>query len=266
MDYETMRYDVDGGICTITMNRPERSNAMNAQWFRDFGAALERANLDPEARVVILTGAGEAFCAGGDMKEPVPDLLMEGERQMKRSPMAGGLPMFTMQIRALEKPSIAAVNGAAAGGGFALALACDIVIASDRAKFALGFIDRGLIPDSGTTYLLPRVVGINRACELIFTGEILGPDQARDDGIVNHVVPHDTLMASARELASRIAAKAPVALKLSKRALYRGEATGDFAGQVDYELFLMHHCAQTADFLEGKAAFVDKRSAEFQGR
>lgn len=260
-----MLFEVSDGIATITLNRPERSNAMNARWFQDFGAVLERANLDREARVVIITGAGEAFCAGGDMKEPIPDLLEEGERQIRRSPLACGLPMFTMQIQALEKPSIAAVNGAAAGGGFALALACDIVVASDRSKFALGFIDRGLIPDSGTTWLLPRVVGINKACELIFTGEVITPPRALELGLVNRVVAHDDLMTGARELAAVMASKAPIALKLSKRALYKS-ATNDLATQVDYELFLMHHCAQTADFAEGKAAFAEKREAHFEGR
>lgn len=264
MRYETMTYEARDGIGTITMNRPERSNAMNAQWFQDFGAVLERANLDPEVRVVIITGAGEAFCTGGDMKEPIPDLLAEGERQLRRSPLSGGLPMFTLQIRGLEKPSIAVVNGAAAGGGLAVALACDVVIASERAKFALGFIDRGLIPDSGTTYLLPRIVGIHRACELVFTGEVLDATRAREYGLCSRVVDHDELMTSARELASVMARKASVALRFSKRALYRG-AESDLSTAVDYELFLMHHCAQTADFAEGKESFVEKRDADFRG-
>ncbi len=262
--YETMTYETRDGIATITMNRPERSNAMNAQWFQDFGAALERANLDPEARVVIITGAGKAFCTGGDMKEPIPELLTEGERQLRRSPLSGGLPMFTLQIRALEKPSIAVVNGAAAGGGLAVALACDVIVASERARFALGYIDRGLIPDSGTTHLLTQAVGLHRACELVFSGEVLDAARAFEYGLCNRVVAHDELMVSARGLASVMARKAPVALRLSKRALYRG-AESDLATAVDYELFLMHHCAQTADFAEGKEAFVEKRDAAFQG-
>ncbi len=265
LDYETMVYEKSDGIGTITMNRPERSNAMNSAWFRDFGAVLERANLDDDARVVILTGAGQAFCAGGDMKEPIEDLLTEGERQMRRSPLSCGLPMFTMQLQALEKPSIAAVNGAAAGGGLALALACDIAIASERAKFSLGFIDRGLIPDSGTTFLLSQVVGIHRACELVFTGEVLDASRALEYGLVNRVVPPDELTSSARELASVIAGKAPIALRLSKRALYRG-ATSDLPTAIDYELFLMDYCSKTADFVEGKTAFVEKRETQFRGR
>lgn len=255
-----MNYEVSDGICTITMNRPERLNAMNGQWFEDFAAALERANWDDAVRVVIITGAGRGFCAGGDMKEDLEVLGAVGDRIMRKSPASTGISLFTLQLYNLEKPSVAAVNGPAVGGGFAVALACDIVIASERATFSEIFIERGLVPDSGTTYLLPRLVGFNKACELIFTGAIIDAADADRLGIVNRVVAHDELMSSARELGKIIASKPPEALRLAKRALQQGVSAPDLASAADYALLLQRMCSFTQDHADLKKAFAERRA------
>lgn len=252
-----MKYEVSDGICTITMNRPERLNAMNGQWFEDFGAALERANWDEAVRVVMITGSGRGFCAGGDMKEDLEVLGAVGDRIMRKSPASTGISLFTLQLYNLEKPSIAVVNGPAVGGGFAVALACDIVLASERATFSEIFIDRGLLPDSGTTYLLPRLVGFNKASELIFTGAMVDAAEAARLGIANHVVPHEELWAAALELAQTIASKPPEALRLAKRALQQGVCAPDLASAADYALLLQRMCSYTEDHAERKKAFAE---------
>lgn len=265
MKFEAIIYEKKDGIATITLNRPDRLNAIGGTMSQDLVQALEEANSDEEVRVLIITGAGKGFCSGADLTTLGSTAAAVGRGLVAKSPAAGGISSYTIQIQNFEKPTIAAVNGSAVGAGLSIALACDIRIASDRARFSQIFIRRGLVPDTGSTYLLPRVVGMARACEMVFTGDILDAEQAKDYGLVSRVVPHDELMPETRELAARIAAGPPIAMKLAKRALYRG-ATSDLASAHEFEGYMQGICFGTEDFKEGMAAFAEKREPEFKGR
>lgn len=263
MELETMLYHKESGIATITLNRPDKLNSINETWIYDFPKVLEEANLDNEVRVIIITGAGTGFCAGADVTELGG---MDGlvTRLLDKSPLYGR-QWFALQVLHLEKPVIAAVNGPAGGGGVCLALACDIVIASEKATFSVNFIDRGLVPDSGGAFFIPRLVGVKKACELMFTGDKLDADQAKECGIVNRVVPHDQLMPAAQEMAAKIAAKAPLAMKLTKRVIYYG-ATNDVVPTMELEGYLQLELFRTEDFQEGVASFLEKRQPKFKGK
>ncbi len=267
MELGTLIYEKEAGVATITLNRPQQLNAVGGTMGEELQQTLEEANSDESVRALIVTGAGKGFCSGAD----VTGLGSLGGRNdsawrlSAKSPAAGGISSFVVPFYNCEKPIIAAVNGVAAGGGFSIALACDIRIASERARFSQIFIRRGLVPDTGSTYFLPRVVGISKACEMVFTGEILDAAEAKDCGIVSRVVPHDDLMPAAREMAARIASLPPLTMKLAKRALYKGAST-DFASALEFEGFMQGICFGTEDFREGVAAFLEKREAKFKGK
>ena len=265
MKQETVIYEKGDGIATITLNRPDRLNAIGATMSQDLAQVLEEANSDNEVRVLIITGAGKGFCSGADLKTLGDAAGAVGRGMVTRSPAAGGIRSFAIQMQSFEKPSIAAVNGPAVGAGLSIALACDIRIASEKARFSQIFIKRGLVPDTGSSYLLPRVVGIDKACEMVYTGDILDAEQAKDYGLVSRVVPHGELMREVRGLATRIAAGPPIAMKLAKRALYKGVTT-DLASAVEFEGYTQGICFGTEDFREGMTAFDEKRQPEFKGR
>jgi 2-(1,2-epoxy-1,2-dihydrophenyl)acetyl-CoA isomerase len=222
-------------------------------------AALKDAARDKDVRVVVLTGAGRAFCAGQDLKERqdpgVNDLGTELRTRYN--------PIITA-MRRLEKPIVGAINGVAAGAGISLAMACDVIIASDRASFIEAFTRVGLVPDTGSTWFLPRLVGYARAAEMMFTAEPVDAATAEKIGLVNRVVPADSLMDEASSTAAKLAAAAPLALALTKRAINRGlESTLEEA--LDYEAQLQSIAGRSADHREGIAAFVEKRPADFKG-
>ena len=265
MKFDSIIYEKKDGIATITLNRPDRLNAIGGTMAQELGLSLENANSDNEVRVLIITGAGKGFCSGADLTTLGGSSEQVGRGLVGRSPAAGGIRSYTLQIQNFEKPIIAAVNVAAVGAGLSIALACDIRIASDRARFSQIFIRRGLVPDTGSTYFLSRVVGMARACEMVFTGDILDAETAKDYGLVSRVVPHDELMNEVGKLASRIASGPPIAMKLAKRALYRG-ATNDLDSALEFEGYMQGVCFGTEDFKEGIAAFLEKREPEFKGR
>jgi 2-(1,2-epoxy-1,2-dihydrophenyl)acetyl-CoA isomerase len=247
----------EGGVLTITLNRPDVLNALNASVHGALQAALERAQ-DPSVRAVVITGAGRGFCVGQDLQEfssGAGDVADNLRRNYHRNVLA---------IRALQKPVIAAVNGAAAGAGLSLALACDARIAADSASFVPAFIKIGLVPDSGGTWLARRLLGAARAFEWLTTGRRLSAEEARDWGLVSEVVAADHLAERAQEVAQLFAAMPTRAVWQTKRLLDAAETT-TFAQQLELEAVTQSELTQTPDFREGVAAFLEKREAAFTG-
>jgi 2-(1,2-epoxy-1,2-dihydrophenyl)acetyl-CoA isomerase len=258
-EFEALRWELGGGVARITLDRPEALNSLERVLKADLLAAFRQAARDPEVRVVILTGAGRAFCAGQDLKERLlPDPTpLDVEVRDRFNPIVSA-------IRFLDKPVIAAVNGVAAGAGASLAFACDLRIAATTASFVLAFGRIGLIPDSGATWLLPRLVGLGRAAELMLLPDPLPAAEALRIGLVSRVVAPDDLPAEADRLAASLAAAAPRSLALTKRAIRRSLEAG-FDAALDYEASLQGMAGRTADHAEGLAAFVEKRAPRFSG-
>jgi 2-(1,2-epoxy-1,2-dihydrophenyl)acetyl-CoA isomerase len=247
----------EGAVLTITLNRPDVLNALNRSVHDGLRAALTEAQ-DPAVRAVVITGAGRGFCVGQDLQE-----FSAGTRDVTAN-LRNNYHGNVLAIRALEKPVIAAVNGPAAGAGLSLALACDIRIAADSASFVPAFISIGLVPDSGGTWLVRRVLGTARAFEWLTTGRRLGADEARTWGLANEVVATDELAHRAQEVASLYAAMPTRAVWETKRLLDRAEST-TFAEQLELEAVTQAELTQTHDFGEGVAAFLEKRDAAFTG-
>ncbi len=264
MTYECLIYEVKDHIATLTLNRPDRLNALGGSLRDDLHDAITRSAADPEVRVMIVTGAGKGFCSGGDVK--AMSEAKEGRRERPLSEkIAPGRDRTLLAMRDAPQPIIAAVNGAAAGAGMNLALGCDIRLASTAAKFSQAFVKRGLHPDWGGTYFLPRVVGMAKACELIFTGAVIDAAEALRLGIVSQVVAPEELLPAAQTLARAIAAGPPIAIRLAKRGLYRN-AESDLRTALEYETFAQNTCFETEDATEGIKAFVEKRAPQFKGR
>ena len=263
MTYRCLLSETKDGVATLTLNRPERMNALGDTLREDFLDALTRSAADPDVRVIIVTGTGKAFCAGGDVKA-MNEAKEAGRERPLIDKIAPSRDRTLLAMRDAPQPIIAAVNGAAAGAGMNLALGCDIRIASTTARFGETFAKRGLHPDWGGTYFLPRLVGMAKACEMIFTGDMIDAQEALRLGIVSAVYPPDELMPAVRELAGKIAAGPPIAIRLAKRALYHGEGV-DLRSALEFETFAQNVCSETEDAREGIRAFVEKRPPSFQG-
>jgi 2-(1,2-epoxy-1,2-dihydrophenyl)acetyl-CoA isomerase len=258
--YQTLVLDRAGSIATITLNRPDARNALDMAMRRELVAALDEIEAEPSARVVVLTGAGGHFCSGGDVK------TMRDKRHTAAEGRARVELLNRMVLRLVEfpRPTIAMVDGYAVGAGSNLALCCDLIVASDRAKFGELFWKIGLVPDGGGTWLLPRVVGMARAKELIFTADIIDAAEAGRIGLVNRVVPVADLEKTTRALAEKIAAGPPGVLRMAKHMVNRA-ATSDLAAALDLEAFSQGMAISGEDHQEGLAAFFDKRSPKFTG-
>lgn len=264
MDYKCLIYEVEENIATLTLNRPERLNALGDTLRTDLHDAIITASGDPNVRAIILTGAGRGFCSGGDVKA-----MNEANERDQRAPImdkiAPSRDLTVLAMRDAPKPVIAAVNGPAAGAGMNIALACDIRIASTAARFGETFVRWGLHVDWGGTYFLPRIVGMAKACELIFTGDVIDAQEALTLGIVSRVVEPEDLMKTVRELARKMAAGPPIAIRLAKRALYHNQEC-DLRAALEYETYAQNICRETGDAREGIQAFVEKRLPRFEGR
>jgi 2-(1,2-epoxy-1,2-dihydrophenyl)acetyl-CoA isomerase len=257
--YETLLAETQDGVRVLTLNRPDVLNAINAQMGADLLQALRDAERAAEVRCVVLAASGRGFCAGADLREQVPGQTSLGD--LLRARYNG----IVLRMRTMEKPVIAAINGVAAGAGCNLALAADLRIASDRANFIEAFSRVGLIPDSGGTWFLPRLVGMGRALEMMFFADPMDALTAERLGLVNRVVPHDDLMARAKEWAARLAAGPTRAYGLIKRGVNRALAL-DLQGALEYEAHLQEVAGRTQDHREGVAAFLAKRPAQYIGR
>jgi enoyl-CoA hydratase/carnithine racemase len=264
MTYQCLLHEIKDGVATLTLNRPERMNALGGTLREDLLDAFTRTAADPDVRVIVVTGSGRAFCAGGDVKA-MNEAKEAGRERPLLDRIAPSRDRTLLAMRDAPQPIIAAVNGAAAGAGMNLALGCDIRLASTAAKFSQAFVKRGLHPDWGGTYFLPRVVGMAKAAELIFTGDVIDAAEALRLGLVSRVVEPEELMPAALELARKIAAGPPVAIRLAKRALYRN-AESDLRSALEFETFAQNACFETEDAREGIRAFVDKRAPVFRGR
>lgn len=262
MAFETLRYACsDEGVARITLCRPEAMNALSVPMMEELIRLLGQVGRDDRVRAVILTGEGRAFCAGGDLQEM--KLGHGGSRDFHQyMELAGAL---TVALAELPKPVIAAVNGAATGAGMNMALAADIAIAADTAKFSEIFGNVGLCPDVGGTYLLPRVVGRAKAKELVFTYRMVSAQEALELGIVSQVVPPEELDGAATELARRIARGPTFAFALGKKMIDRSFET-DLRSALDAESMAQALAGASADHAEGVAAFFEKRKPRFQGR
>ena len=264
MTYECLLYDVQERVATLTLNRPERLNALGDTLRADLYDAVTKCAADPEVGVIVITGAGKGFCSGGDVKS-MSERGLSAETSDTLERFTPIRDRVILAMRDCPKPIIAAVNGAAAGAGMNLALACDLRIASTSAKFTQAFVKRGLTPDWGGSYFLPRVVGVAKASELLFTGDVIDAAQALELGIVNAVVPPEALMNEARKLAQRIAAGPPVAIALTKRAIHHNQDV-DLRAALEFETFIQGLARDTEDYKEGVKAFMEKRAPTFKGR
>jgi 2-(1,2-epoxy-1,2-dihydrophenyl)acetyl-CoA isomerase len=257
--YTTLRYEVADAIATITLDRPEALNALTIPMKTELLGALTAVARDRGVRAVVLTGAGRAFCAGQDLKERLePDAVPLAVELRERYN-----PIITA-MRRLDQPIVGAINGVAAGAGASLAFACDIRVAAEGASFVLAFGRIGLVPDSGATWFLPRLVGPAKAAELALLGETLSAVDAERFGLVARVVAADALAAEARAVAARLAGLAPVALAQTKRALQRAWSV-DLETALEEEAYRQGLAGSTADHAEGLSAFVEKRPPRFTG-
>ena len=263
MSYSEILLEKAEGIATITLNRPEHLNAFSPRLLTELRAAIEEIRTEDAVRVAIITGAGRAFCAGGDLKTM-------GERHRERTAVETSRELrdtvqrIPVALRGLGKPAIAAVNGPATGAGCDLALMCDIRIAATNARFAESYVKVGLIPGAGGAYLLPRAVGLSKACELLFTGDMIDAAEAERIGLISKVVPPDELLPAARALAAKIAANPPLSVRYIKNAIYAGQ-------QLTLDELLEHvslafgPLSKTDDHQEAVRAFLEKRSPSFKG-
>ena len=280
MDLQTIIYRKEEGIAVATLNRPDRMNALNNQMMVELGMVVSDVGSDREVRVLVITGEGRGFCAGGDFSygeirkgEVDPDAshrvgLEAGfTAEMEWVPgkvLDDHLSQIIVGIQRLSKPVIAGVNGAAVGFGFDLALTCDIRIGSEKSRFRVQFTKLALSTGAGGTWLLPRVVGLPKACELIYTGDMIEGDEAARIGLLNHLVPSERLEEETMKLARKVADGPPIAAGFNKLQIYKGL-------QLDLEMALLLNglmegrCLMTRDHVEGITAFAERRDPVFKG-
>jgi len=261
-EYTAIKWEREGSIGILTFNQPENMNALGGELTTELMDVMNRLPHEPDLNVVIVTGSGAAFSAGGDLQRFLNQSVAHQEQ-------GGAIDIFSNQMARkfleVKIPLIAAINGAAVGGGFTLSLTCDLRIASEEARFGAVFAKVGLSPEYGSSFLLSRIVGLTKAGELILTARIFDAKEALDIGLVSEVVPPDQLLDRARALANRIAALPPIAIRLAKRTIRHGlECT--LSQALEYEELAESHCFSSLDHLEAVKAFLHKRPPKYQGR
>ncbi|MCF8107679.1 MAG: enoyl-CoA hydratase/isomerase family protein [Desulfohalobiaceae bacterium] len=258
MEHTTIEYHKqDAGTAVITLNRPEVLNAINKDMVSEVTAALEEVHQDVTVRVLVLTGKGKAFCAGGDLS-----WLQDAGSHLEKRDIVESAGRLISRLNGLSKPVIAAVNGVVAGAGTGVALACDILVASEKARFAPNFVNIGAVPDSGASWFLPRKIGYHRAMELMLTGKLLSAEEAHAFGIYNELVPADDLEAHVLEIAARLAAGPQRALTMIKRML-KLSAENTLQAQLEVETSMQVAAWADPDFQEGVRAFLEGREPRF---
>jgi 2-(1,2-epoxy-1,2-dihydrophenyl)acetyl-CoA isomerase len=266
MTYNTVLYEKKGSIAVVTLNRPEKMNASTDLMYEELLDCFARVDGDEDVRVLIITGAGKAFCAGADLKDRFLPKIEKRKKGLLKDVTEEISDRGALALSRIRKVTIAAVNGVASGVGCTLALGCDIRMASEKARFGFPFLRVGLLPEFGSTYYLPRLVGIGKACELVFTSQTVDAQEAKEIGLVNRVVSPEKLMEETFAMADRIVRMPPLALMISKRALYQGLRAPDLASQLQYEALALVHLFGTADHEEGVRSFLEKRDPVFKGR
>ncbi len=262
MPYDNLKVTEDSGIVTITLDRPDKMNALVGHMRRDLAEALEEAGSERAVRVVVITGAGRAFCAGGDLAYAA-ELIERGDSE-EFGRLLGAARRVVTAIRQMTKPVIASINGPASGAGCNLALACDLRIASANASFTQSFVKIGFHPDWGGTYFLPRLVTANKACELFFLGDTVDAQEALRLGLINWVVPETELEAETRKLAERLREAPPIPIAGSKQAVYMSDHE-ELETMLRYEVEAQIRCFESRDGKEGVRAFLEKRAPRFTG-
>jgi len=272
MEFHHLSYRKSDHIALVTLDNPATMNAMTGQMLASFTRAIERARHDDDVRVLVVTGAGRGFCSGADTEmlialatgKPVPGAVEEQGWRRDLQPVG----WWGVEVSQFEKPTIAAINGSAVGGGFALAMACDLRIIASDAMFGMASTHRyALPPEGGITYTLPRIVGLTKACELLLTGDLVDGAEAERIGLVNRSLPREQVLEAAMALAAKISGNGPIGMAMTKQLIYRGLAETSIATQVEREDAALARGFKTEDFREGATAWwVDKRKPVFKGR
>ena len=265
MSQDNVLYEKKDGVGIITLNRPDKLNAITHAMLRRLGELIEEIKKDDEVRVMILTGIGRTFSAGTDISGDVP-IMSEIEIQHMKQKNSTEYRQSLWYFNSIPKPTICAINGAAVGIASEFALHCDIRIAAESARFGQIFVLRGMTPDTGAgTYLLPRIVGLSKACELVFSGEIIDAQEMLKIGLVSKVVPDDQLMPAAMEMAKKMQRGAPLAVQMSKQLMYMGlERTMEAHWEATRYCFQLS--CKTEDFVEGITSFFEKRAPHWKGK
>jgi 2-(1,2-epoxy-1,2-dihydrophenyl)acetyl-CoA isomerase len=264
-DYQEILYAKADGIATITFNRPQRLNALTQHMRVEILDAIQDASADDEMRVVVFKGAGKGFCAGADLGATPATKPPDPKDANSALPRDGFQETFAKIMWDMPKPAVASINGACAGLGFGMALTCDIRIASTVGKFASAFSRISLVPEACMTFYLPRIVGLARAAEILYTGRQVWAEEAMTMGLVNQVVEPEALDDAVELMARTLADAAPIAIQLTRRELYRG-LEGTFGNQLEMELYHQKFAGRSLDAREGPQAFMEKRAPEFKGR
>lgn len=268
-------YEKDGDIAKITINRPEAFNAFSLPMIKGWATALQEAQDDPEVRVVVVTAAGKAFCAGGDVKSMLAGKGFIGDDEKgecwgdkaidRKGTLMNYIHKVALTLEAMDKPVLCAINGVAVGAGLDMALMCDIRIVADNAQLSGGYVKAGLVPGDGGCFYMPRLVGVAKALELLWTADFISADEALRIGMVNKVVPAEELMQATMEMARKIADNPPVCVRMIKRAVYSSQRTQDIRTALDMISSHMAIVTEMDDYKEGVAAIKEKRKPVFKG-